>query len=210
MNEDIYGALARRLDELPQGFPSTESGVELRILKKIFSPGEAGMALNMKPSPETAEDVAKRLGRPMEEMRETLDQMARNGQIGSFTVSGRQMYKMIPFVVGIYEFQRDRLDKELAELFEEYMPLLVGKVGGHKPHLIRVIPVNVAVKSELEVHAYEDARRIVENGKSFRVQYCICRREQALLGNPCKHSTHNCLQVSKEEGAWDYFKLDGT
>ena len=116
MNEDIYGALARRLDELPQGFPSTESGVELRILKKIFSPGEAGMALNMKPSPETAEDVAKRLGRPMEEMRETLDQMARNGQIGSFTVSGRQMYKMIPFVVGIYEFQRDRLDKELAEL----------------------------------------------------------------------------------------------
>ncbi len=209
MNDHIYVALARRLDELPQGYPPTQSGVELKILKKIFTPEEAQMTLNMMPIPETAEAVAERLGRPVEEMRQVLDQMAANGQIGSFKIAGRQVYKMIPFVVGIYEFQRDRLDRELAELFEEYMPVLVGSVGGHKPHLARVIPVNVSVKAALKIHAYEDARRIVEKSKSFRVQYCICRREQALLGNPCKHSTHNCLQVSKEEGAWDYFKLDG-
>ncbi|MGD9010151.1 MAG: hypothetical protein PVG41_19665, partial [Desulfobacteraceae bacterium] len=37
---DIYMALAKHLNNLPGGFPATESGIELRILKRLFSPQE--------------------------------------------------------------------------------------------------------------------------------------------------------------------------
>ena len=210
MDKDIFEVLAKKLDELPNGFPATESGVELRILRKIFSPGDAEMTLVMRPDPETAEDIAERLGKPVTEMRTILDDMARKGQIGSLKMAGRQVYKLVPFVVGIYEYQRgDRLTRELAELFEEYLPLLGKKVGGHRPHLTRVIPVNTGIRADLNVLQYENVRQIIEKAKSFKVQDCICRREQALLGNRCEYTLRNCLQYSMEEGAYDYLNLDG-
>ena len=38
---DVYRELQRHLDRLAIGFPSTESGVDLRILKHLFAPEEA-------------------------------------------------------------------------------------------------------------------------------------------------------------------------
>ncbi|RPJ52420.1 MAG: 4Fe-4S ferredoxin, partial [Acidobacteria bacterium] len=122
---DIYKRLAKKLDRLPHGFPATKSGVDLRILRKIFSPEDAEFALKLKPLPETADHIAHRLHRPVELVQAILDQMASNGQIGSFKLKGKQQYALMPFVVGIYEFQLNRLDKELADLVEEYMPSLM-------------------------------------------------------------------------------------
>ena len=39
MMRDVYERLAKRLDELPNGFPASASGVDLKILRKIFTPG---------------------------------------------------------------------------------------------------------------------------------------------------------------------------
>ena len=39
--KDIYERLRERLDMFPQGFPATESRVELKILRELFSPEEA-------------------------------------------------------------------------------------------------------------------------------------------------------------------------
>ena len=55
--KDVYKDLAQKLDGLPQGYPATESGVELKILQKIYSPEEAEMALKIRPIPETAEVI---------------------------------------------------------------------------------------------------------------------------------------------------------
>jgi hypothetical protein len=41
LNDLIYERLAEALDRLPNGFPRTSSNVEIRLLKKIFSPEEA-------------------------------------------------------------------------------------------------------------------------------------------------------------------------
>ncbi|MBW1683615.1 MAG: 4Fe-4S ferredoxin, partial [Deltaproteobacteria bacterium] len=38
MSDDVYRKLAKVLDTLPNGFPATESGVELKLLMKIFTP----------------------------------------------------------------------------------------------------------------------------------------------------------------------------
>jgi hypothetical protein len=43
--EDVYQRLARPLDELPAGFPPSQSGVELRILKSLFTAEDRGQRL---------------------------------------------------------------------------------------------------------------------------------------------------------------------
>jgi hypothetical protein len=40
-NMEIYRKLQKHLDTLPIGFPPTESGVEIRILKHLFTPKQA-------------------------------------------------------------------------------------------------------------------------------------------------------------------------
>ncbi|NMD05548.1 MAG: 4Fe-4S ferredoxin, partial [Deltaproteobacteria bacterium] len=42
--KDVYQRLAEFLDTMPQRYPvNTESGIELRILQKIFTPDDAEM-----------------------------------------------------------------------------------------------------------------------------------------------------------------------
>ncbi|RJP16175.1 MAG: 4Fe-4S ferredoxin [Candidatus Abyssobacteria bacterium SURF_5] len=202
---DVYKRLAKRLDDLPNGYPATESGVELKILEKIFTPDEAEMALKLRPMPETVEAIAERLGKPVPEMQKTLDNMVEKGQIGSFKMFGQQMYMLFPFVIGIYEFQLYRLDKELTVLFEQYAPLLVKKVGDYAPAVARVVPVSTEIKQDLHVHRYEDMALMISEAKSFCVQDCICRKEQKLEGHQCKHTFEICLSFSTEENAFDRY-----
>ena len=202
---DVYKRLATRLDELPSGYPETESGVELKILEHIFTPEEAEMALKMRSVPETVEQVAERLGKPVPEMQAILDNLVEKGQIGTFKMFGQRMYMLFPFIVGIYEFQLNRMDKELAELFEEYAPNLVGQLGHYEPALGRVIPVSTEIDAEQQVHRYEDVQRMIEEAKSFQLMECICRKEQALQGKTCSHKLETCLGISGEEDAFDKF-----
>jgi Pyruvate/2-oxoacid:ferredoxin oxidoreductase delta subunit len=200
---EIYRRLARALDGLPHGYPSTESGVELRILRKIFSPEDAEMALRLKVLPETAAMIARRLRRRTEEMRGILDGMAERGQIYKLRMRGRDYYGLAPFVVGIWEFQLNRIDRELAELFEEYAPTLLGSLGGVAPALARVVPVNRRIDAKAEILPYDDLRKMMESCNSFRVADCLCRKEQGLLGNPCSHTSETCMSFSREPDAYD-------
>jgi len=202
--EDVYRRLASRLDQFPNGFPATESGVELKILRKIFTPEEAEMTLKIRPLPETAEQIAERLGKPLEEMESILDDMVQKGHIATTKMEGRRVYMLFPFLLGVWEFQLDRLDKELTDLMEEYFPTLTNQsLGKHEPGFFRVIPVNAQIKGEHEVLLYEDVRKMLEKAKSFQVTECICRKERALQGKPCTHSIDVCLGFSKSEDAYD-------
>jgi electron transport complex protein RnfB len=200
---DVYTRLRRALDALPHGFPATESGVELTILRKIFSPEDAAMALKLKPLPETAATIARRLRRPTDEVRETLDGMAERGQIYKMKMRGRDHYGLAPFVVGIWEYQLNRLDRELAELFEEYAPTLLQSLGGTAPALARVVPVNRRIDAKAEILPYDDLRKMMESCSSFRVADCLCRKEQGLLGKPCSHTSETCMSFSREPNAYE-------
>ncbi len=199
---DVYRRLAKRLDGLPNGFPPTSSGVELKILRKIFTEEEAEWALRLKPIPETAATVARRLKLPVASVRQTLDGMAARGQIAAFRMKNVVHYALVPFVIGIYEFQLDRLDRELAELFEEYAPTFLQTLGGAAPALARVVPVNLRLEARASVLPYEDLRAMMEACHSFRVADCLCRKEKSLLGQPCSHPSETCLSFAKDENAY--------
>jgi Na+-translocating ferredoxin:NAD+ oxidoreductase subunit B len=198
---DPYKQLAAKLNKTPNGFPPTKSGVELKILKKIFSPEDARMALKLRMRPETANDIAKRLREPEDRIRENLDRMVEKGQIACFKINGTQAYIFMPFVIGIYEFQLKRLDKELTDLFEEYVPYLMPAVGGQKPALARIIPVNTKIDPKAEILTFEDMDKMIRESRSFSVNECICRKERALQGHPCKHTLETCMTFSREEDA---------
>ena len=59
---NIYERLRDRLETMATGYPATASGVELKILRQLFSEDEATLFLQMETSPETAHQVALRLG----------------------------------------------------------------------------------------------------------------------------------------------------
>jgi len=203
MTDAVYRKLAKRLNSLPQGFPPTPDGIELRILERIFSPEDAAWALRIKPFPETAGRIARRLKLSEAEIRERLEDMAERGQIAAFKFRGKRCYALMPFVVGIYEMQLPRVDRELAELVEAYAPYLARTLGGPAPGLARVVPVNRSVDTRASVLATDDLRRMLEGARSFRVADCICRKEQEVLGNPCSHTMETCLAFSPEEEAFD-------
>ena len=58
--EDVYRRLQKHIDNMPVGFPATESGVELRLLEHLFSPEEAEMALHLSALPESLDKIFSR------------------------------------------------------------------------------------------------------------------------------------------------------
>jgi hypothetical protein len=51
MSDKIYQNLAKVLDTLPNGFPATESGIEIKLLKKInLGDGPAGSRTHRAPA----------------------------------------------------------------------------------------------------------------------------------------------------------------
>ncbi|MBW2364769.1 MAG: 4Fe-4S ferredoxin, partial [Deltaproteobacteria bacterium] len=47
MSEEIYKKLREQLDQYALGFPETESGTEIKILRKLFTEEEASMYLDL-------------------------------------------------------------------------------------------------------------------------------------------------------------------
>ena len=121
MSEEKYLKLAKVLDMLPSGFPPTESGIEIKILKKIFRPEDIDLFCDLKLDFETAEEIAQRTGRELEGLEEHLLEMHERGQFFAVNIGGIYVFRMVPFVLGIYEYQHPHLDRELAEMCEEYM-----------------------------------------------------------------------------------------
>ena len=129
MSDDIYRKLAEVLDTLPNGFPTTESGVEMQLLKKVFAPDEAELFCDLRLSFETAAQVAERTGRPLDGLEEKLIEMKNRGEILGINAEGTWIFRMMPWVFGIYEFQLPRLDREFAELNERGATIRCGFAG---------------------------------------------------------------------------------
>jgi electron transport complex protein RnfB len=125
MEQEIYKRLAKHLDNLPGGFPPTENGVELRILKRLFTPEEAKLAPYLTLLAEEPRVVARRAGIPRDEASRRLEEMARKGLIlMEKRGTGPIRYLAAQYVVGIWEYHVNDLDKDLIQDMNEYLPAL--------------------------------------------------------------------------------------
>jgi len=203
MTADVYDQLARVLDTLPNGFPPTESGVEIKLLKIVFNEEQAALFCDLRLTFETATEIANRTGRPLNGLEEMLLDMAKAGQLFTIKLGGARYYKMLPWVFGIYEFQLGRMDKAFAELVEAYWPAYGKQFFTNQPQLMQTLAVEETISSNQEALPYERVSNIIENGQSFIVNECICKKERGLLDKPCDRPAHVCMAIAPIPGVFD-------
>jgi Na+-translocating ferredoxin:NAD+ oxidoreductase subunit B len=190
---DVYGKLARYLDDLPAGFPATGDGAELQLLRTLFTPEEARLALHLTLLGEEARVIARRARLPLREVTERLENMFRKGLIDASYPEGKPpRYMVSQFVIGFWEGQVNRLTRETAEAFEAYIPHAGPQIWRNGQQL-RTIPIGESIESTAEIMAYEQAERIVAHHRTIGVMNCVCRQEQQLLGHDCGKPLETCM-----------------
>lgn len=194
---NVYRKLQKHIDNMPVGFPESESGLDIRLLKHLFSPKEAEIALELSALPEPLERIQKRLkkkGIPIENVEQTLDHLVQKGAIMDckyFSKKGNgKYYSKAMMVVGMFELQAEKVTKEYAKDFKEY--LVEGfykEIHSKKTSQMRTIPINQSVTQENHIDTYDNAKEIVKNATGdIAVLRCVCRDSKDALEDPCKRS----------------------
>jgi Na+-translocating ferredoxin:NAD+ oxidoreductase subunit B len=202
MSDELYKKLATFLDNLPGGFPPSESGVEIKILKKLFTEEQAELFMKMNPLPEPLGKIAERWGMNEQQAAEKVEAMSFEGLCYRERREQVTLYMPMQFVVGIYEFHLNSIDRELSELMEEYMPTLSTIFKDIKTKQLRVAPHAGTIDVKHTVAPYDQIKDLVKGKDKIAVAHCICRKETELLGHPCDHPTEVCMMFGY--GA-DYF-----
>ena len=207
METDSYRKLAHHLDKLPGGFPPSDSGVELRLLEKLFTPEEAELAVHLTLEREESQAIAERAGLGHAEAEQRLRGMARKGLIFSIEPEdGPALYHAIPWVIGIYEFQVNNLDEGFVRDLKEYNPTRSRDSRPRPIPQMRTIPVRRSIEPDLETLPYELAEELVASHEKFAVAPCICRRKAEIGGVGCNAPKETCLMF----GDWaDYYVRNG-
>ncbi|MGV9173417.1 MAG: DUF362 domain-containing protein [Promethearchaeia archaeon] len=210
----IYRSLQKEIDKrMPIGFPKSEKRLDIKILKRLFSPKEAAIAIHLSALPETLEKVHKRLknhGISYErgELEKKLDDMLKRGLINGDSKQWinpkRKKYSLAQFAVGMYEFQVDKQDKTLAALAEEYLREKFYKEFHKKdvPTQMRTIPVEKSLEPEYNVATYDHITQIIERiDGPFSVINCVCRQSHDLIGEECQISDIRrcCIMLHPKE-----------
>ena len=204
-NIDFYRELQKHLDKMPVGYPATESGIEIKILKHLFTPEQAKIALSLNFMADPLKKIFRRLkknGFTLEELEDKLDGMYFNGLINRGVLkegeTETKYYASAPIVVGFFEYQLNRLTPQFFKDAHEYLHDTFFKEEYHKSGVpqLRVIPLDQTVNYEQSIAHYDDLKNIIENiGEPIAIMECICRKGAELIGEPCKKTKirESCL-----------------
>ena len=199
-DDDLYRSLQRHLDRMPVPYPATESGVELSILRRLFTPDDARLALLLSMIPEPLAAIHRRAGRTMPKavLAAALDGMAGRGLIQRVPTKRGALYGKAPLVIGFYESQVNRLTPELQRDVERYGDEGFSVALTAQTPQLRTVPVNQPIPFERVVGRYDDIRAFVRASPGpFGVMNCICQQGKDLLGQPCRqtHDREHCLTI---------------
>ncbi|MCP4753419.1 MAG: 4Fe-4S ferredoxin, partial [Proteobacteria bacterium] len=197
MNDSIYHKVANVLDTLPPGFPSTESGVEIKILKRIFRPDEAELFCSLRMTFESAATISRRTSRPLEGLENKLNQMFSRGQIRRINIGEEKRFCLVPWASGLYELQLDNMDEELAAWIAEYGPSVGLPTLTFKPQIWQSLPIEKEIPGSQTVLPHQQVSAIIENGKEFWARECVCKKVRGLNGTPCKKPIEVCLAIDR-------------
>jgi len=191
--ESVYRRLQKHLDEMPVGYPATESGVELRLLQHLFTEEEAEMALHLSALPEPLEKIhsrARKAGIGLEDLRKGLNRLAQKGAIHRTRVDGKPRFSKLLLAVGMFEFQVNRLTREFHSDMLQYMDEGFREAfHTRKTSQLRTIPINEEVIPDRRVGTYDGARELVLHSRGpFAVINCVCRQGMDLLGKLCRQT----------------------
>ncbi|MGD8761891.1 MAG: 4Fe-4S binding protein [Desulfobacteraceae bacterium] len=114
---------------------------------------------------------------------------------------------MVPWMIGIWEFQLKNLTRDNVKLYEKFfeegiVPLNKTKnVSG-----FRVIPIEKEIQDNTEIQPYEKVSEIIDSQTRFAVADCICRKEARMMGEGCDKLLESCMMFGF---AADYYIENG-
>jgi len=186
-----YRELQQHLDTFAIGFPATESGSDIRVLKHLFTPEEAKLATRLSEKYETVDAIYERakdlVGSPSE-LKTILDNLVSKGSIHYRIRDGEKLYADAYLAVGMYEYQVNRLTKEFYEDISQYLEEAYGlEIFGYGITQFRTIPIEASITPEHHLPSYDELIKIVENTEGPLVLInCICRQAHEMTDRPCK------------------------
>jgi Na+-translocating ferredoxin:NAD+ oxidoreductase RNF subunit RnfB len=192
--DDVYRELQKHLDNMPVGYPATTTGVELRLLKQLFTPDQARIALALDYKFRTVEQIHERIREleiSVQDLEARLEEMADSGNTFAKKKDGVNVYANMPLAIGMYELQVNRLTPEFLKDSAEY---LQGKFAeayrSTKVPQSRVIPVRKSITAGHRIGTYDELRDIIEKAEGrIRVGECLCRKTMQMAGHACKVTT---------------------
>lgn len=192
IDDDAYRKLQQHLDKMPVGYPATKTGVEINLLKSIFTPEEAKIVTHLDYKHRTVDQIfetAKDEVNTKEELKRILDEIVSKGGISWRERGGLDQYAVAPLCLwGMFEYQLKRLTPEFLGNFGQYMQGEFGnELANTKVPKIRVIPVEKSIKVEHRIATYDELHSIIEKaGERIAIQECICRKVGDLMQKSCK------------------------
>lgn len=222
-DNQIYRQLQMQLDKYPIGYPATQSGVEIDILKYFFTPHSAKIALCLTLRSIPVTKIRKRLKEKfqielsVDDLQATLNGMFMEGVIRRSGSADNYRYSVAMLAIGMFEYHVDDLTCELVEMMKKYFDEAFGAefFRSSLPQL-RTSPHLKAIVPEYVVDTYDNMRHFIAKTKeTIHVANCVCKQAEAILGNPCRQTDNIevCLlfgstgyeargrarQISKEE-----------
>jgi electron transport complex protein RnfB len=192
--EAIYRKLAEHLDRLPGGFAPSNTGADLRLLQRLFTPEEAELTTYLTLDREEAQAIAEKAGLPLAETEQRLKEMSDKGLIFSVqTEDGQALYQAAPWVIGIYEFQVNRMTEGFLQDLDNYWSTTISRPQPQTIPQMRTIPVGQSIEQPLEALPYEQVDELVKAHDRFAVAPCICRRRARMMGRGCDAPEESCL-----------------
>ena len=206
----IIGGLTGVVNKIDENAP------EYYSLAGILTDDEADVAIaaGLRKS-RTAEYLAKKVGKPVDEVEKIAKHLA---WIGVFRCTrnpetGVDEYFMQIFAPGIMEMlvnNQELLDThpEVGRAFEEYTRIRMATMSPLLPNgygLMRVIPVESAIKDIPNVSDYEKLSYYLNKYDTFCVSPCSCRASRTSINDGCGHLAEEmCVQMGK--GAEHYIR----
>ncbi len=184
-----YQELAERIglgqsERIPQLFAMLADSAETELLLAL--PGDAN-------------SLAKKLGRPEEEVAEQLQELFVKGVIFPSFKTDPPSYRLARNMIQFHDatILWPEAPQEFLDLWQEWTeiewpPMAEGMSRALPRPGMRVIPVGVSAQADGKVLAFEDVKDIIENADRLAVTKCTCR----LVAHKCDRTLEACLQVN--------------
>ncbi len=192
VSNNVYEELRILVDSHISGCPPAPEIDE--ILRILFTPEEAKVALGLGFKPAAAADIAGRTGTDAETARLLLESLADKGLVFSRDKEGQRGYAILPVMPGLFEFpfmkgvRTDEIDR-LAKLWQGYFPTLARGFGAPGTSFSRVLPLQEEIDNRPGVLTYEKVYELIDKAKVTGIAHCACREsEQA-----CDAPTEACM-----------------
>ena len=186
-----------------------EKAPEYYSLAAILTDEEADVAIAAGLRKErTAEYLAQKVGRPLEEVKEIAETLAWKGifRVNTDPNDKKDRFYMQIFAPGIMEMMVNNKQilnehPEVGKAFEEYTRIRMATMSPMMPDgygLMCVVPVESSIKDIDGINDYEKLSYYLDKYDVFSVSPCSCRSSRRVIGEGCGHLEEDmCVQMGK-------------